>query len=291
VICVALATVARIALGALFGQPLTFATYFPAIVVAALFGGPLAGLLSIPLSIAAVWWAILAPAYEFAPLTPAQLANFGIFALSTLIIVWLAFKYRRLIAASENHERERQLLVRELEHRSKNALAVTISIIRQSLSDKEAATTVINRLKIVSDNQDLTDQSIDRSEDLKSLLEVCLIAPHGASRITLTGPGVTLPAPQSRGMRLIIHELSTNALKHGALLDPNGRVTVNWEIYNSVLIVDWCELDGPRVRTPEKFNFGSRLITRTLKQMNAEFEPKFAETGYCYKMKVPLSSV
>ena len=46
----------------------------------------------------------------------------------------------------------------------------------------------------------------------------------------------------------------------------------------------WCEIDGPKVSAPSKYNFGSRLITATLKQINAKLEPTFAETGYCYKI-------
>ena len=69
VFCVGLATLARIGFGLVFGPTLPFATYFPAIMVAALFGGAFAGILTIPLSVLVVWWAFTPPYYEWAPLT------------------------------------------------------------------------------------------------------------------------------------------------------------------------------------------------------------------------------
>ena len=125
-ICVGVATVARVVLGEIFSTNLTFATYFPAVLVVALFGGMVAGLLSIGLSIIVIWWAIMAPVYEFAPLTNTQISNLVVFALSTLLTVLLAAKYRAQLAALERAERERNEVAqaRDLsEHQLQLALA------------------------------------------------------------------------------------------------------------------------------------------------------------------------
>ena len=82
--------------------------------------------------------------------------------------------------------------------------------------------------------------------------------------------------------------MATNVLKHGALSEPKGKVAVDWRLATHSVDITWCERDGPKTSAPSSYNFGSRLITRTLKQLNAQFEPTFVETGYCYRLVVPL---
>jgi two-component sensor histidine kinase len=112
--------------------------------------------------------------------------------------------------------------------------------------------------------------------------------PYG-HRVILSGPKVALAAKQAQALRLMFHEMTTNALKYGALSDVNGTVSVDWQIADSMLIIAWCEHDGPKVAAPAKYNFGSKLISSMISQLRAKFEPTFAETGYCYRISVPLS--
>jgi two-component sensor histidine kinase len=283
VVCVVVATLARIVLGSLFGPTLPFATYFPAVLISALFGGVVAGIVSIPLSVIAVWWAIEAPVYEFGPVNAVMAANFGLFSLSCLVVVWLAVRHRRVLANLAQQEQERKLLVGELEHRGKNVLAVVIALIRQTVKDKDTSETLINRVMAVTSTQGIVDET--KASNLHALLEEVLFVVR--DRVALEGPNVELNESTTRTMRLIFHEMLTNAIKYGALSGERGRISVNWSA-GEFLTIDWRELDGPKVAAPSKYNFGSRLITRMLTQLNAEFEPHFPETGYCYKMKIPL---
>jgi two-component sensor histidine kinase len=283
VVCVVVATLARIVLGSLFGPTLPFATYFPAVLISALFGGVVAGIVSIPLSVIAVWWAIEAPVYEFGPVNAVMAANFGLFSLSCLVVVWLAVRHRRVLANLAQQEQERKLLVGELEHRGKNVLAVVIALIRQTVKDKDTSETLINRVMAVTSTQGIVDET--KASNLHALLEEVLFVVR--DRVALEGPNVELNESTTRTMRLIFHEMLTNAIKYGALSGERGRISVNWSA-GEFLTIDWRELDGPKVAAPSKYNFGSRLITRMLTQLNAEFEPHFLETGYCYKMKIPL---
>ena len=82
--------------------------------------------------------------------------------------------------------------------------------------------------------------------------------------------------------------MATNAVKYGALSEPRGKIRIDWLIDAGTVVILWCEEDGPKVAAPSKHNFGSRLITTTLKQMHASLEPTFAETGYCYKISFAL---
>jgi two-component sensor histidine kinase len=286
--CVGLASVARAAFGWLVGPTLPFATYFPAVLVAALFGGPPAGLLSVALSVLAVWWAFTPPYYEFAALTLPQIANITLFAFSAGLVVWLAVVYRNLLASFQQQEKHRQLLVGEIEHRNKNIITVVESLIRQTVSDEDRADVLINRIRAVVSTQGILDASSDQTADLRAILNEEL-ASHGNARICLDGPPVHLTSSTARALRLIFHELATNALKHGALSETNGKVSIEWLTNGSDVEIVWRELDGPKVAAPASYNFGSRLVMRTLKQLKAKFEPDFAETGYCYRIAIPLA--
>ena len=287
VACVALASFARAAFGLAIGPTLPFATYFPAILVAALFGGTLAGIVSIALAVVVVWWAFTPPYYEFAALTVTQMANITLFAFSAGLIVWLAVVYRNLLATLEQQEKHRSLLVGEIEHRSKNFLTVVESLIHQTIDDSHAQP-LINRIRAVVSTQDILDASSKRTADLRTILAEEL-GSYGSERVRLDGPSVQLDAATARAVRLVFHELATNALKHGALSEPNGKIAVAWRLQSPQVQLDWREMDGPKVAEPASYNFGSKLITRTLKQLNAKFEPTFAETGYCYRMTIPLA--
>jgi two-component sensor histidine kinase len=289
VICVVLATVVRITVGWLFGPTLSFATYFPAVLGAALYGGVWAGLLSITLSIIIVWWAFMPPEFVLQPLTAQELANIALFAFSSLLVVWLAIVHRRLVIKLEEKENLRALLVGEVQHRSKNILAVVDLLVRQTIEDKDASATLIKRIHAIANTQDLLDASDQRTLDLRTLLLEELSQPY-AIRIKLEGPSVQLSASLARALRLVFHEMATNALKHGALSEPAGKVSVDWTADYQSVTINWCEMDGPKVSAPRSHNFGSKLIVRTLKQLDAKFEPTFAESGYCYRLKIPLAA-
>jgi two-component sensor histidine kinase len=283
VACVALAALARLLMGVL-GPTLPFATFFPAVLVAALFGGMSAGLLSIVLSIFTVWWVFTGAPFTFAVIDPVHAANFVLFGLSSLLVVSLAMVHRQLLFAVEAKERERQLLVGEIEHRSKNILAVVASLIRQTVQDKDVADTLIGRMCAVADTHGLLDDTRAETSDLRALFTAGVARPYGADRIELSGPDVQLGAKQTRALRLVIHELATNALKYGALSQPQGKVRVTWLLEGGQVAIDWCELDGPKVTAPGKYNFGSRLILATLSQIDAQVEPAFPETGCRYRI-------
>ena len=281
--CVIAAALARVLLG-LVGSTLPFATFFPAVLVAALFGGRVAGLISIPMSVIVVWWAFIEPFYEFSKITPVQAANFLLFTLSSLLVVTLAIMHRQIVFGLEDQERSRELLFSEIAHRSKNIVAVMTSLVRQTVPDKDIAETLIERMHVMADNHDLLDDSGGQPANLRGLLVAAVQRSYGGKRVGLTGPDVELGAGQARSLNLVFHELATNAVKYGALSDINGKIRVDWQIDSGTVTIIWSETDGPKVSAPNKYNFGSKLITATLKQMHATLEPNFAETGYCYKI-------
>lgn len=282
--CVGAATLARFLLGWLIGTNLAFAAYFPAVLFATLFGGVLTGYLAIGFSIVIAWWAFTAPYFVFFPIAMVDVANIVVFALSSLMVVWLAATHRALVAKYEAQDQERALLAGEIQHRSRNILATVDVLVRKTIPDQELGQTLIKRIHAAVSTDNVLD---DRRgvPTLRGLLALELAQKYGP-QIELEGPDVILSSPIARGLQLVFHEMATNALKYGALSEMDGRVSVKWSQQEKVVTIIWCENDGPKVAAPSKYNFGSKLILGTLKQMCAEFEPTFPETGYCYKIVV-----
>lgn len=282
--CVAIATLVRVTLDVL-GPTHQFGTYYAAVLVAALMGGWLAGLVSLSLSIIVVWYVFVPPVYSFGPIHLADAANFLLFALSSLFIVWLANAYRRILGELERRESERALLVGEVEHRSKNILAVVGSLVNQTINDKAAAEILINRIRVAANVDDLLNEPGSTRTNLRTLIVQEVQKPNGEDRIVLGGPAdVDVSGAQARALRIVLHEMSTNALKYGALSTTDGQIKLNWMKETDSVTIVWREVDGPKASAPAKFNFGSKLITATLRQIDARFEPTFAEQGYAYKI-------
>ncbi|CAO3425178.1 hypothetical protein [Azospirillum doebereinerae] len=93
---------------------------------------------------------------------------------------------------------------------------------------------------------------------------------------------------------LAIHELATNAAKHGALSTGTGQVTVRWALQDPAepsqsLHLEWRESDGPAVAPPRRRGFGSRLIERgVIDELEGEVRLDFASTGLCCTIDIPL---
>jgi K+-sensing histidine kinase KdpD len=98
VVCAGVATAAEFAFSFVFGPILPFAAYLPAILVAALLGGALAGTFTVLISVAVVWWAFIPPFYAFTIPDAKQSVGVALFALSAFGAVWAAYRYRRMAA-------------------------------------------------------------------------------------------------------------------------------------------------------------------------------------------------
>ena len=172
---------------------------------------------------------------------------------------------------AEDHQR---LLLHELNHRVKNTLAtvqaIALQTLRQTRDPAAFAESFQARLLSLSGTHNLLTESAWQNASLRSLLETELapyLRPEGG-RARLEGEGVALPARQALALGMVIHELTTNAAKYGALSTPEGRVEVSWAVSGGApgrsLTVHWRERGGPRVVEPAKAGFGSRLIRRTV---------------------------
>ncbi len=156
------------------------------------------------------------------------------------------------------------IMAREVDHRAKNILAVVQAILRLTRAEttKEFIAAMDGRISALSRAHSLLSQAHWKAVDLGRLVDEEL-APYQASkteRIATAGPAVLLQAATAQSLALAMHELATNAAKHGALSVPQGRVTLSWQLEPETLVLRWIETGGPPASPPARQGFGATII-------------------------------
>lgn len=170
------------------------------------------------------------------------------------------------IGARRHAERQQALLTAELRHRVKNALAVVQAVAAQTLAQSETLAefkqNFSGRLTHLARAQDALFESADGTVELSALVSSTL-APFGEI-VRWEGPALPLPAKQTLAMALVLHEMATNAAKHGALRPgAGGGVTIAWRLSeDGQVLLDWTETAAAPVAEPTRRGFGGRLIER-----------------------------
>jgi len=189
-------------------------------------------------------------------------------------------------------ERSRELLVTELNHRVKNTLSTVQSIAAQSLRRAGGDSTgfgrdFVGRLQAFTRSHDLLAEGSWGPVDLARVVQAALGPWLGSGRaIRIAGSGrIQVEAPQAQALVLALHELATNAVRHGALSRPGGEVETTWSLgEDGVVRFEWRESGGPPVSVPaaDRRGFGMRLLERGLVHdlgPGAEVKLDFAEDG------------
>jgi PAS domain S-box-containing protein len=165
-------------------------------------------------------------------------------------------------------EARQVLLAREVDHRARNALAVIQSIIRltRAKSVKEYVQGIEGRIKALARAHTLLSDSRWNGADFAALVGDELAPYRTGDRIQCQGPDVLLQPTTAQGLALALHELATNAAKHGALSSPGGKIQLDWDLQPDALTVMWVEMGGPVVAPPSVRNFGLKVITASIEQ-------------------------
>jgi PAS domain S-box-containing protein len=177
--------------------------------------------------------------------------------------------YFRDIQQRKEAERRQRLLVNELNHRVKNTLAIVQGLVRQTLGSardlEHAQDAMTARLLALAGAHDVITREEWTGADLAEVIRVSL-APQldRPDRLMLDGPRVVLTPQSALSLSLAFHELTTNALKYGALSAQAGLIAMTWRIGGGRLKLTWREQGGPPVTPPLHRGFGSRLIERGL---------------------------
>lgn len=198
-------------------------------------------------------------------------------------------------------EERQKLLLDELNHRVKNMLAIIQSIAGQTLRETpepaafKAAFSA--RLAALARAHSLLTKELWQGAALHDIVSTAL-APFGGDgredAVRIEGPPVVIKPNAAVTLSLVLHELATNAAKHGALTTPQGRVSVAWRSIAGApgqppaIELVWGERGGPSVQRTAKRGFGSRLIAASAEQLGGEVAMHFETEGLEARFRFPL---
>ncbi|MBC7772517.1 MAG: PAS domain S-box protein [Pyrinomonadaceae bacterium] len=174
------------------------------------------------------------------------------------------------ITERKSAEVRQRLMLAELDHRVKNNLAAVLSLADQSMrttaSPQEFYNAFVNRVRALARLHGALAQSHWQHIHLRSIVEQTLAAFHASdgSEVIIQGEDVELPGRIGSPLALTLHELATNAVKHGSLSTLHGRLEVSWQVVEDhgkrTLHLTWKESRGPTVLLPIRRGLGRDLI-------------------------------
>ncbi|MGA7325346.1 MAG: PAS domain S-box protein [Rhodomicrobium sp.] len=199
------------------------------------------------------------------------------------------------------HEDQVRLLLREVNHRSKNMLALVQAVARQTLASnpKDFLDRFGKRVQALAASQDLLVKNAWQGADLNELVRSQLAHFDDliGTRIELQGPFLFVSASTAQTIGMALHELATNAGKYGALVNNDGVVKVEWglerrEPEEETFAMSWYEQGGPPVTRPAQSGFGSTVICRLAEMsLNGKVDLDFAVTGLTWQLQCRAKDV
>jgi PAS domain S-box-containing protein len=200
------------------------------------------------------------------------------------------------LAQRRRAEEAKELLLHEIQHRVKNTLGTVLAIAGQTFrtAPQEARAAFASRIQALAGAHSLLTQNDWSQADLRAVIQQSLepFRDDGRERFTFSGPAIKLEAGQSLTLAMIFHELSTNAVKYGALSNDTGRVDVVWDIREGpggpLVHLEWRESGGPQVTPPARKGFGSTLIERALDRGRGKAHVEYAAAGVVCVMEIRL---
>ena len=193
-------------------------------------------------------------------------------------------------------DQRHELMIRELRHRSGNLFSQLLALFSQTAKNSRTVGELVAkyeaRVLALANAHRLITEGGWKSTSLNELLNT-LLAPF-LDRISFNGPNVFLEPDPTFGLSMAVHELATNASKHGSLSEPAGKVDLTWSVTRTqqglTLVLDWKESRGPVPRRSRRPGFGSRLISMVIeRQLNGQVEQSFGPDGLNAKLTVPLT--
>lgn len=190
------------------------------------------------------------------------------------------------------------MMVRELHHRVKNTLATVQAVLNATLRSyanlPDFTRAFCGRIDSLARTHALITEDASQAASFAGLLRGELDAYDEQGRVVLEGPTVVLPSELAVPVGMALHELTTNAVKHGSLAVPSGRLRVRWRIEESeagrFLLWDWQEHGAPTASSPGRQGFGSRLLNKVLAaQAAADVDVTHGADGLQVFIRLPLS--
>ncbi len=290
--CVVLPTLARLALTAPLGSALPFATYFPTVLLATLLWGSRWGAAVLAAS-GLIAGFLFVQSTQITPTDPKGFAALGLFLVVGALILFTGQALRRALIGLQAARTADAARKRELQHRLKNTLAIVQSF-SFYLSRKTTDTALYHRLLEERISALAKASEVLFAEEYENCAlpdtAVAAMAPFADDeRMSLSGPSLVLDASSCEPLVLALHELATNAHKHGSLSVPLGRVELSWKVARtdpSKCVIRWVEKNGPIVHAPVRSGLGQRLLARQ-RGLDA-VDIRYDATGLICELLVPL---
>jgi two-component sensor histidine kinase/PAS domain-containing protein len=201
------------------------------------------------------------------------------------------------ITERKEAEDRQTLLAREVDHRTKNALAVVHAIVSLTRADgiQQFTASVEGRIGALARAHGLLSDSRWRGAKIADLIqgELAPLRAAGPERIRMSGRGLTLHPSAVQALALTVHELGANAIRHGALSAPSGSIHVAWEQHGDEFAIQWTECGAPCL--PSRVQGGSvqeglglRIIRASVEtQLHGSIAFDWRREGLCCTIRVP----
>ena len=195
-------------------------------------------------------------------------------------------------------ERRIELLLMEVNHRSKNLLSVVQSMARRTAgSNDDFIPRLEQRIAALAANQDVLVQRNWSPVPLRELIEAQLLFLEQAeSQTQIVGPDVVVQSNTAEALSMALHELATNAEKYGAYSVPKGLVKISWDVggtgSDAEFVLRWTESGGPPVPQNGEPGFGTRIIRDVPSgRLRGEVETEYAPQGFRFTLRCPAANV
>lgn len=274
-----------------------YLTFFPCVVITGFVWGIFAAITAGILSGLASWYWFIQPLDSFSINGPAATAlAFFVFVVATDIgLLFLAL--RALGAQVRSHEalttalEMQQLVSAEVDHRLKNLMATVNGLVsmlqKHASTPKELAEQLRHRINALSHSIALLRGVVEGERIALRKAILSTLEPLGlmeSERVALEGPNLTISPNGLIPLNLILHELGTNAVKHGAFSNQSGRLRLSWDVVTledgeSMLSLVWSERAGRIVTPPERTGFGTELLDRMSRSLGGACKFTFDGEG------------
>ena len=207
----------------------------------------------------------------------------------------------RDVTQRKKREEKINILLREVNHRSKNMLSLVQAIASQTAArePREFVRQFSERIRALAASQDLLVKSHWQGIDIEELVKSQLAHFRDllSGRIEVKGPPLRITASAAQSIGMAIHELATNAGKYGALSSVSGRIAIAWSLKEASngtrrFALSWIESGGPPVPVPARRGFGSIVVEIMPRmELDAEAGLQFAPEGLRWHLDCPASAV
>jgi PAS domain S-box-containing protein len=202
---------------------------------------------------------------------------------------WLSVQ-RDITGERDAIDRQRRL-AREVDHRAANALALVQGIVRLTCAKdpKRYAEAVQGRVDALASAHALLSEMSWRAVTLQRLVDAEIARSNHSGKASIAGSNVELPADLVQPVALLLHEMISNAVKHGSLSANDGQLLVEWAVVNSELVLGWKERDGPTPPTDPSPGFGLPMVEAiTSRQLGGKVTLDWSAKGLSAELRLPL---